>query len=95
MRVPKGAPLTLNLRLRQALPFFNRFNQIPLGTWAVVSVVTITGLGFFAVGVYPKLNHDYYAEAQARERALIDATKEELAQGQNVWRDPFERKEKK
>ncbi|CAJ0961603.1 unnamed protein product, partial [Mesorhabditis belari] len=92
MRLPKGAPLTLSLRIRKAFPVINRLAALPLGTWAVISVVTITGFGFFAVGIYPKLNHDYYAEAQTKERALLHATKEQLAQGQNVWRDPFEKK---
>lgn len=92
MRIPKGSPLTLSLRIRQKFPIINRLSSITLGTWAVVSVVTITGLSFFVVGIYPKLNHDYYAEAQKRERALLHATREQLAQGQNIWRDPFEKK---
>ncbi|CAD6191409.1 unnamed protein product [Caenorhabditis auriculariae] len=89
MRVPAGAPVPFWLAVKNKFPVFQRFSRPSLGTVAVVVTLIITGAAVSAVTVYPKVNHDYYKQAQKEERALLRATKEELAHGQNVWKDPF------
>ena len=92
MRLPAGAPVPFGFKLRQKIPSLSKLSNVPTGTLGVVVTVLITGIAVFSVCVYPKMNSEYYKEAQARERALINSSREELAQGQNVWKDPFGKK---
>ncbi|KAK0393720.1 hypothetical protein QR680_000365 [Steinernema hermaphroditum] len=92
MRIPAGAPLPLLTKIQQRIGILQRMEKPSLGSISVVTTVILTTLAVFAVTAYPKLNNQYYKDAQKSERALIKATPEELAHGQRVWSDPFGRK---
>ncbi|TKR71685.1 hypothetical protein L596_019242 [Steinernema carpocapsae] len=92
MRIPEGAPLTSSMKMQQKLGVFRRFKKPSLGTVAVVATVALTAGAVFAVTAYPKLNNDYYKEVQKQKRAMIEASRDELAHGQRPWSDPFDRK---
>ncbi|KAL6734836.1 hypothetical protein Aduo_005332 [Ancylostoma duodenale] len=92
MRAPAGAPVPFWLSVKNRLPLLNRFSRPTLGTAAVVGTLILTGASIFSVAVYPKIENDYYKNAQAEERALLRGTREDLAHGQRVWSDPFGRK---
>lgn len=92
MRVPAGAPVPFWMSVRQKVPAFRNVSKPSLGSVGVVATVIITGLAIYGVCVYPKLHNDYYKKAQAEERALLRASKEDLAQSQRTWSDPFGKK---
>ena len=92
MRFPEGAPVTGWFRLQQKFPSLRKLSTPTLGTIAVISVVSLTVFGIYAVGIQPKYNNEFYRQSQAEKRPLIKATREELAQGLPVWKDPFDRK---
>ncbi|CAD5212203.1 unnamed protein product [Bursaphelenchus okinawaensis] len=81
MRVPKGAPSAGLLYWQQKFPFLKQFKTPPLGTLAVVGCVSFTVLGIGVMILQPYIYNDYYKEVQAQKRALITASREELAQG--------------
>ncbi|KIH67753.1 leucine Rich repeat-containing domain protein [Ancylostoma duodenale] len=84
MRVPAGAPVPFWLSVKNRLPLLNRFSRPTLGTAAVVGTLILTGAAIFSVAVYPKIENDYYKNAQAEERALLRGTREDLAHGQRM-----------
>ncbi|PIO62299.1 hypothetical protein TELCIR_16148, partial [Teladorsagia circumcincta] len=92
MRVPAGAPVPFWLAVRNKLPVLARISRPSNGTIAVVGTVLLTGTAVFAVTLYPKIENDYYKNAQMEERAQLRGTREELAHGQRVWSDPFGKK---
>lgn len=92
MRVPSGAPVPFWLSVRNRIPFLKKSARPTLGTVAVATTLILTGVAVYSVCIYPKMNNDYYKKAQAEERARIHASREELAHGQRVWSDPFNRK---
>lgn len=92
MRVPSGAPVPFWLSLRQRVPALGRISRPSLGSVGVFCTIVLTGLAAYGVCVYPKVHNDYYKKAQAEERALLRASKEELAGSQPVWKDPFGKK---
>ncbi|CAI4221990.1 unnamed protein product [Auanema sp. JU1783] len=92
MRVPAGAPVPFWLGMKNRFPALTKFSKPSLGTVGVACTILITGFAIYAVGVYPKIHNDYYKKAQAEERAQLKWNKEELAQGQRVWSDPFGKK---
>ncbi|KHJ84214.1 leucine Rich repeat-containing domain protein [Oesophagostomum dentatum] len=81
MRVPAGAPVPFWLSFRNKLPGKARFARPTLGTVAVIGTVVLTVAAVFSVAVYPKIENDYYKNAQAQERALLRGTREDFAQG--------------
>ncbi|PAV62427.1 hypothetical protein WR25_08571 [Diploscapter pachys] len=91
MRYPSGVDLPWYVRLRTH-PRIKNISMPALGTIAVVSVVTVTAAGVFAVIGYPYLNEDYYKQQQTEMRSRAGITREKAAGDQNVWRDPFDRK---
>ncbi|CAB3404262.1 unnamed protein product [Caenorhabditis bovis] len=78
MRVPAGAPVPFWLSVKNRLPKFAGSSP-SLGTVAVAATVLITGAAVFSITLYPKIYNDYYKRAQKEERALLRATREELA----------------
>uniref|UniRef100_A0A914XXG0 Uncharacterized protein n=1 Tax=Panagrolaimus superbus TaxID=310955 RepID=A0A914XXG0_9BILA len=92
MRVPEGAPVTGWLWLQTKIPSLRKISRPSLGTIAVITTVTLTAFAAYAIAVQPKLNNEYYRQSQAEKRSTIKATREELAQGLPVWKDPFDRK---
>uniref|UniRef100_A0AC34F3Z5 Uncharacterized protein n=1 Tax=Panagrolaimus sp. ES5 TaxID=591445 RepID=A0AC34F3Z5_9BILA len=92
MRVPEGAPVTGWLWLQTKIPSLRKISRPSLGTIAVITTVSLTVLAVYAVGIQPKLYNEYYRQSQAEKRSTIKATREELAQGLPVWKDPFDRK---
>ena len=92
MRVPEGAPVSGWLRLQKKFPALKSVSRPPLGTVAVIATVSVIVFGIYAVGIEPKIHNDYYKESQQQKRALINKSKEELAQGLRPWSDPFDRK---
>lgn len=92
MRAPEGAPVTGWWRLQQKFPSLRKISSPSLGSVAVIATLALTVFTIYAVGVQPKINNEYYRQSQTEKRAQIKATKEELAQGLPVWKDPFDRK---
>ncbi|TMS32847.1 hypothetical protein L596_000646 [Steinernema carpocapsae] len=91
MRIPIGAPIPLVTRIQQKFTLLQQMQKPSLGSVSVITTVILTSIAVFAVTAYPKLNNQYYKDAQKRERAMITATQDELAHGQRVWSDPFDR----
>uniref|UniRef100_A0AC35TPF3 Cytochrome c oxidase assembly factor 3 n=1 Tax=Rhabditophanes sp. KR3021 TaxID=114890 RepID=A0AC35TPF3_9BILA len=89
MRIPDGVKAPLFLRLRSKIPGFNKFSKVSAGSVAVFGVVTLTVAALYEVILQPKINHNYYKESQVAKRALIQGSREELANGQRPWSDPF------
>ncbi|KAK6738205.1 hypothetical protein RB195_020362 [Necator americanus] len=92
MRVPSGAPVPFWLSIKNKIPAKGIFSRPSLGTVAVVGTVILTATAVFFVTAYPKIENEYYKDAQAKERALLRGTREDLAHGQRVWSDPFGKK---
>ncbi|XGW10731.1 hypothetical protein V3C99_012331 [Haemonchus contortus] len=93
MRIPAGAPVPFWLGLRNRMPLLSKFSRPTLGTIAVISTVVLTGAAVFAVTVYPKIENDYYKNAQAMERAQLRGTREDFAYGKRMSEEthsPFE-----
>uniref|UniRef100_A0A1I7WXZ3 Small integral membrane protein 8 n=1 Tax=Heterorhabditis bacteriophora TaxID=37862 RepID=A0A1I7WXZ3_HETBA len=89
MRVPTGAPVPFWLAVKNKFPILTKYSRPTVGTIAVLGTVILTGIIVYSVTFYPKLHNDYYKKVQAEERALLRASKEELARNQRVWSDPF------
>ncbi|VDM28279.1 unnamed protein product [Toxocara canis] len=92
MRVPAGAPVPFGLRMRQRFPFLTQLSRPSLGALGVTVTIVLTSAAVFAVCLYPKIRNDYYKEVQKRERAFIQADREQLADGLRPWSNPFEHK---
>uniref|UniRef100_A0A914IAZ0 NADH dehydrogenase [ubiquinone] 1 beta subcomplex subunit 9 n=1 Tax=Globodera rostochiensis TaxID=31243 RepID=A0A914IAZ0_GLORO len=49
----------------------------------------------FGVVATPMISHDFYAGKQREQWERMPATREQLAHGLPVWRDPFDRENRK
>ncbi|KAK6738204.1 hypothetical protein RB195_020362 [Necator americanus] len=87
MRVPSGAPVPFWLSIKNKIPAKGIFSRPSLGTVAVVGTVILTATAVFFVTAYPKIENEYYKDAQAKERALLRGTREDLAHGQRMSDD--------
>lgn len=91
MRYPVNAPVTKWMKFRTK--YISNFNikMPPLGTTSVIITVSMILTAFFAVGIYPKIYHEYFRKEQEKTFSRLNRSHEELAHGQRVWTDPFER----
>ncbi|KAK0393718.1 hypothetical protein QR680_000365 [Steinernema hermaphroditum] len=70
MRIPAGAPLPLLTKIQQRIGILQRMEKPSLGSISVVTTVILTTLAVFAVTAYPKLNNQYYKDAQKIEEEM-------------------------
>lgn len=92
IRFPKGAPVPKSAAWRLSN---KKIKLPPLGTIGVIVCTTLIAGAFYAVGIQPKVNHEYYQEKQEKNFAKMNLSKEERARGLRPWSDPFDRESKK
>ncbi|KAI3416081.1 hypothetical protein GPALN_005633 [Globodera pallida] len=93
-RYPPGAKVSKLLRLHDEL--YVRFRRLMRPSiFGVVATVCLVGGAFWLIAVQPVISHDFYAAKQREQWERMPATREQLARGLPVWRDPFDRENRK
>lgn len=75
----------------QRFPQLEKLTNVSSGSKIIFATVLMVSLGVYAVIVYPKMNHDYFKQAQEENYRRSSLTREKIAQGMNTWHDPFDR----
>ncbi|KAL3097919.1 hypothetical protein niasHS_000654 [Heterodera schachtii] len=63
--------------------------------FGVLATVTIIGAAFWMIAIQPMISNEYYAEKQRERWKRMPVSREQLAGGLPVWRDPFDREDRK